>query len=438
VAASVVVGALSGTGTTGDKVISGLTNPKAIVCWATNRAAAGTSASTDPANFTVGAGTFRASTVSQWCAGASAESGDAAVSHTGNLFQTDAIIKLIGNNDHDVATPTIDFELDLVSMDATSVTLNVANAYTGAVAVIVNYMIFCGSDFSDALASTFTGAGSSPQDVTVVAGFGQPDLVMFAGTFSAATVNGNQAANLMLGWANRALEMVSQNLCEPDGAANMALDNYQRSDRAISFSNIAGAVSYDGSLAATAAWPTDGFEITWNTGAANATDPIGYLALKGTFQSKITTFTSPVGTGNQDTAVGFDPIGAMFWGGSQVASATVTTANTTAPRLGSQFIGAADGTTEASQGWSNDDANANARNRVRASTTQAVEMQSNSGGTVTISGAADASFAGNNVRLNWTATVSGRELLLVAIGAAAVAAATSLIWQPAPSSIYGR
>lgn len=413
-----VAGTLSGTGTTGNKTVSGLTDPKAVIVRAVNRTAAGTSASTDPTNFSYGVGTYRGGTASAWCIGWSAESGDPTAVHTAQASASGSTIcQMLGNNDHDVATPTTDFAMTLVSMDATSVTFNISNAHTAG-AIIIDYLILCGTDITDAQCGVVTTVGSTTLDTTVASGFGKPDLICIGSIWENFANIGNAIAQCSIGWGTDSTEQVVSNSVDVDAAGSVLAGSMQLSNNSkiLQTLNATPAADYNAALAAKADWPTDGFRLTFS---ATTADDFGWLALKGTFQKKVGAITSPGGTGNQDTNIDFPGAGAMFWGASQVSGTSIVTAQTTAPRLVSQFVGFSDGTTESAAGWSDDDANANQRARAHQSTTQSVVMQSNSGGTVSITGAADHSWSSNNLRLNWSAVPSAaREILYVAIGAA--------------------
>lgn len=413
---------MSGTGTTGDKTITGLTDPKAIFVWGNNRTSAGTGTSSNPVNFSIGAATYRGGSVSQWTAGLSMESGDQGVTHNGMLLATDACLKMLGAGDLD-GTPAVDFELDLVSMDSTSVTLNVANVH-GDGAILVHYLIFGGADITDALAGTTTASFSSGNnDITVASGFGKPDLICAATVWDAVGVHANSEAQLSLGWGyDDTNQVVSNSSDGVDSSATVAASSYQTTGKLLQTINN-GVLDWSAALTATSGWPTDGFQLNFS-GAV--TDDVPWLALKGSFNKKVGVIQNPGSTGSQDTNLGFAGSGALFWGDSQTTSASITTAQTTAPRLVSGFVGGTDGTNESSAGWSDDDANGNQRGRIRASTTQAVEMQSNNAGTVTISGAADASFSGNNLNLNWTAVPAvTRDILYVAVGSPAAGGAVT-------------
>jgi hypothetical protein len=393
-----------------------LSDPKAIIVWGVNRTADGASDSTVPLNFSVGAGTDRGGTVSQWFCHNTVESGDLTAVHAAKGSGTDAILKMHGANDTDVASPTIDCELDLISMDSTSVVLDWINLHATA-SIVVHYMILGGSDITDAMAGQTTKAAATTQDVTVVAGFGQPDLLMFAGVWDAAGNLGNSDAIMSVGWGNKALEMGCQQLSDNEGATTVAMNHYQRTTQVIAFATPATTtVSYEGALAATSGWPTDGYELTWdNTGSSS--DVFYWLALKGTFQSKIGQTTCPTTATTQDNACGFAPTAGVFWGGCLPAGTTV---DGTHADLGQQWFGAWDGTNEGGALCLDDDNNANTRARVRQSTSKALVMATQAGTTQTLIADADASASGDNLRLTFTtAPAVGRAYLWMGLAGAA-------------------
>jgi hypothetical protein len=330
-------------------------------------------------------------------------------------------------------TPTVDVEIDLVSMQtgATSeVVYNVVNAHASAIRVFM--LILGGSDITDAMVSTYTCTTvAALDDVTVTAGFGKPELCFFSSA-SANSDSGNDGQT-HFGMGRQGVAGQGFTFAQDNANTNSVTAMSQRSDRCVLLVTQAGALDYIGGLDTTVSnWPTDGFRVVYDANPGFA-EPINYLALRGTFQSASGANTALTAGSTQDNACGFVPKVGLLFGWNLAASASVQTAAADQCGFG---IGAYDGTQESWCGYTEDDAlgtmDANSQNstaKVIRNYSPAAALQSE----------ADGAFSGNNFQLNWTdLDTVAREYQWLALGDAAAAAATSLIWQPARSSLYGR
>lgn len=406
-------GAWQGTVTvtaTGDITISGLTDPKFIMLWGTTLAAAGTSAAADRNSFGMGFGTDRGGTVSQCARCMQSDSSDPGSSAGARLSSTTALFLTCD------ASGAIDCEIDLVSMDATSVVINVANVDTTA-SIIVHYLILGGSDLTDALVVNSTTATSSPQDISdPAATFGQPDLVGVIGAKTSGSVGSDPM--LSIGWGIKDGNQAVHHWASDD-AGSVALGCLQKLGAIYVSSVIPLAAAHDAeaALAASSGWPTNGIRLTWSDLAPNATDHLGLVFLKGTFTKAIDVSTQPTAGSppvTQDIALSFTPKALITHTLSEVASGSYIVSGTD---LGSFAIGGSDGTTEGTSLYMDGDAEATQRVRHRLSTTKSIEMMSGSGTTYTLLAAADAVFQTDNLRLSWTTiNATAREFVYVAVG----------------------
>jgi hypothetical protein len=193
-------------------------------------------------------------------------------------------------------------------------------------------------------------------------------------------------------------------------------------------------------LQAVANWPaSDGIEFTTSlagTDTQNDTVIFG-LFLKGTFQSKIALANAPTSNGNQDLDAGFVPTAAVLFSDGRTAHSTMLTTD-------------ADGATIGWWGGGNQVAVTNSDNDGFTTSTTRV-MQDNAmvikfedaanGASPTAQGDGVASNpSGNTLRIAWTnTTATARQFAWLALGSAAGAAATSLLYTPpAPSTLILR
>jgi len=386
--------------------------PKALILWTTDQ----TSADIFDADciFCVGFGTYRSSAVSQAYLSYWSDDGPTA-SVVCRGRGTGSILKTFNAD-----AAAVNMEVDLVSFASgtpSSFVLNFADAPSAA--VLIHYLVLGGSDITDALVGELTppSTGTPPdvvQDVTIVSGFGQPDLLFFLTGGSFGNVDAAGTGYLGLGVAYDDTHAQNSSFAESDGAANMTCALWQK-QRAI---NLLAATSADSEadLSAKANWPTDGFRLLWDD-ISSAGNRVHYLALKGTFQKALGVNTALTSGSTQDNACGFAPKLGMIFGGNLPADTAI---DATDADLGAWGIGACDGTNE---GWawvSQDDAKATSFAKRRFNQSKVVVM----GTPVTpaVASQADGTFSGNNLRLTWTTLDSvAREYVWLALGDAPAA-----------------
>lgn len=417
-ALNVAKGVISSPAGTGDQTYSLASNfdPKALIVWWTNQTAAGI---VDDAQMNMGIATYRGSTAVQW--GIGANSNDAAAAGDNSSFaSSSSFARMLSPG---LTTVLASASFVSFSTGATSnFVLNWATLPTTGTKL--HYLVLGGSDITDALVGKMDLSTSSPQDVTVAAGFGQPDLLLFIQAHFTVAATGTTIAQTMMGWAKSDTSRRCAVWNEDEGSATIDVGFWNK-DRAILMLDDAANTAYaEADLSAKASWPTDGFQLTIPALPAVATYDVYYLALKGTFQSAIGSNSSPTGapTVNQDNDAGFAPAGAMVWGGNVTAKSTI---DTTHADLGQYYIGATDGTNEGWAGMSEEDSAADADTYSYHSESKTIQMHG--ADTSGILAEADGSFSGNNFRLAWNDTdATAREYNWVVLGSAAGAAAEEI------------
>ncbi len=395
----------AGTGNqTYNLVDTGFGTVKVLILWAAYNTAEG---DVDGHGiFTIGYGTYRGATPQRFVA---------------TFFDTDAL----GTSDTargrseslilrglSAATPTVDYEADLVSLDSAAFTLNWTDA--PASLIKVNYMALGGEDITDALVTTVditTAAGT--QDVTIASGFGKPDLLMAIASSGAI---GNQNGNNYLGFgfgfddANEGHSFYAAR----DAQANMDIASHQTATF-LNVLNSSISTNMEVELSAHAAWPTDGFQVNKVTAPTGSSTTLSYLALRGTFSKVIGSTTVPTAAApqTQNLSVGATPRGALFVHNAVPANASI---EATHADLGMFGMGALDGTHEAWAGTGNDDGNTTSIAHRHHSESKSIKMYTPSA-SGTLTSEADGSISGTNVQLTWgdTDTVS-REYYYLLLG----------------------
>lgn len=326
------------------------------------------------------------------------------------------------------ATPTVDVVATFVSFTTGSTsdfTLNWTNIPSSVIRV--GYMVLGGSDITDAyVTSVDLNSGVATQDVTVVAGFGQPDLVIAGcGKAGAIAAFGDAAVSslTMIGVAYDDTHAYSSMLNEEDAAGTMLMAGRNSPNFLYGVVPTTQAVDFEGDLSAVGSWPTDGFQITWADQPA-ATQAMHFLALKGSFTKSIGTLDSPTSTGDTDFNHGSTPKGALFF--SCLGPGTAETLNTTGSLLGSIVVGAYDGTNEVSMGAGNSGGSTSSGTLTSSYNTKAMHFAgTNISLTPTLYAAADGAISGNNVRLSWTTVdTSSHRLGVLSLGDAPVSDAS--------------
>ena len=344
--------------------------------------------------FCQGLGSYRGAVAQQWC-NYIFDVDAAGSSDTARGASATAIMRGFS-----ASTPTVDFSAALVSLGTAQFVLDWTDV--PASLIKVHYVALGGSDVTDAMVGTFDGGTGTPpynEDVTVVAGFGKPDLLFGIGALRAAAL-GDSAGhwNLFFGVGNGTDQGFTAMFAE-DGRPSMEVAARQETG-IFAYQWAADTVaSMNASLAAKADWPTDGFRLVHQVNAQDAALS-GFLALRGTFTAVIGSGLAPI-TGTlpviQDLAVGQTPRGAIFFHNSLAAFTGELIASAD---LGTYGIGVLDGTHEGWEGVGQDDAAATSIAHRHHSESKAVKMFT-PGAAGTLQSEADGSFSGNNVRLSW-------------------------------------
>jgi hypothetical protein len=307
---------------------------KALILWSARNTAAGTQAD---GSFSLGFGTYDGGVVQHMYSHIFSDDA-AAASVISAGASNNAILR--GNSGDNV----LDFEIDLVSLGAADFVLNYVDA--PAAAIKIHYIALGGSDITGARAFTYTDSTTTPQDVTVNAGFGQPDLLFLTGRAANGLGDAAGTSSFSLSVAKSATERRSTAIRMTDASAASTMASTQRALAYISAASSAFTEIAD--LDVKANWPTDGFRLVKTITTARDETIVG-LALKGTFQAAIGATTAPTAGGtpvNVDLTGGFTPKLGMVWGWNLAANASLVTSG--AGDQGSFMIGATDGTNE---GW---------------------------------------------------------------------------------------
>jgi hypothetical protein len=396
-ALSVASGTFTWRTTTGDTVISGLTDPKVIVLWTTGGQTAAGAVTNQSTRWSLGFGTFRGGAVQQNYVSNWMTDGNSTAIY-GESLNTDAILRRMASD------TTIDAEYDLTSMDSTSVTLNCPDA--SASAVIVHYLILGGDDITDAEAHQFAlSTAAATQDVTLSSGMGNPGdgtgwLSLFAHGQRTATGTGGSDINFGFGAAKSSTERAAFTWGANDGSGNMNCVIWAI-DRAIVGVGSNQGVNYEADLD-TSGHPTDGYQLAF-ADQAEVAHLINAVAIRGNFQAQIGRQATRTSTGDQDIAQSFSEElrGCVFFGHSEPGSTSIITTGTS---LGNVFVGATDLTTEGSAGFGDDDGLAFNNSALVTSTTQSVQCYGHTGteNSITNLYSADVAESSTNVRLTYT------------------------------------
>ncbi len=423
-----VKGVTTARTTTGTTVVSptGITDLKAVIVWCTFDTADGI-ANADNI-FSYGycgsdGGTVTQGYASHW------DDDAAGTTSVRMCHNTNNIIKL------HTAVGTVDCVCDISAMSATSFTMNWSDAST--IAFQIHYVALGGSDITAARVGSFAMSIAATQDVTVNAGFGQPDLIFMTSIGLASLTEGSTTPNWgMNSVAKSDTERFVGECYINNSATNAAVASTGKSDACIVLSNSA-TPDVQGDLSAKASWPTDGFQISYSNQPSSGWQVV-YLALKGTFTATIGNTTVPTAgapqTQNLALASG-TPKGGIFFTHENVVSSTTQTSGT---RLGGFGVGATDGTNEGFAAIVQEDGNTAAIDGRIFTTTKALACH-DAGNPATLQSEADGSISGSNVVLTWNDTDTvAVEYWYVLFGEAAAAATPSLIWDPAPAGYFAR
>jgi hypothetical protein len=333
-------GTITQPGVIGSQTISLPANfdPKIVILWKSWRSAAGLAAG--DGHFTMGMGTKNGGAIQQYYCHGFALGAASTAEQTVHSQGTDAILKGVNSN-----ATTVDFEVDLtdiVTGASSSFVLNWVDL-SGLASELINYIVLGGDAISAARVGTFaTTASSTGENVTVAAGFGQPDGLLFMTLpWTDATPSAADLA-LSLGAANSDTDRRCSHIHYEDGSALMALASWQKARALVT---TGAGITADGEmdLAAKGSWPTDGFATAWPDPPGFAYISIGYLAWKGTMKAAIGAASAPTSTGSQTLSgiSGSTAKGALFWSTMVASNASIVTAAT---GLGGFMVGASDGT----------------------------------------------------------------------------------------------
>jgi hypothetical protein len=391
---TMVTGTVDCPAGTGNFSITGLVDPKAIAIKVTGNTADGT---TTFGMISVGFGTYRGSTVVQNFISVSDEDG---IGTADNYRQngTDAIAVI-----HNGSTGAEDMQIELVSMDADEIVLNCSNPLTGAK---IDYVVYQGDFVADAIAFTFAAdTGSATQDVTLPSGVGQPDLIMLT-TTDQTTITTEPNYSISFGFAKKGELGRHVLLASDDGAGTSAVLQSIHNNRIItalepSTMTTEGRGSIDVN---TANWPTDGFEIDWESTPTFAFLVYG-LAIRFTSDVVLTT-----GEGSAPIAGGLPVVQTLTAGGGTDAdgllvintrTATANTQGTTGADVGAIGIGAYDGNNENWLGNTDDDGNATAQNANRQWTNAKIIRNYDMAATPALTSEGDGAFSGADGQISW-------------------------------------
>jgi len=268
----------------------------------------------------------------------------------------------------------------------------------------IHYMVLGGSDITDAYVHNFALATSAAtQDVTVVSGFGKPDLMIWMSAAATALADTATHAAPMFGVAKSATERFCSLFADADAADTMLCAAWQNTRAILSVNPATPTQDAEADLADKASWPTDGYRLSFVDQASIATQMIG-LALKGTFTSKVTYTDSPLSTGNVDIDHGSVPNGALLFATSGPKTAAWVSFG---DLLGVFGLGAMDGSDEVLAGAGNDDATGAAYPVIMNSISKTIRIINI--GVPVIAAEADGAIVGNNIRLGWTTVDSASQ-----------------------------
>lgn len=389
-------GVVTSPGSTGNQTINltdtGFGQVKALLMWAVYATA---DSDTDGNGIaSMGMGTYRGSTPQRisWTmfeVDAAGTSSSAIGRNTGKIMRAFSAV-----------TPTVDYEVDLVSLDTASFVLNWTDL-PGTASIKLHYFVLGGSDVTDALVSSFTmTTAAGTQDITVDTGFGKPDLILAFPMGGGTTANNDGSGSGQIGFAvgKNDVDEGHSHYFNRNGSANMEMTSDQ-TDVFVATAATNTTMQYVAELSARSSWPTDGFQINKTTPAL-ADALVFYMALRGTFRTVIGAGVAPIAGSPpvvQDLTVGTPPRGGIFFHNSVPANASP---ERTHADLGTFGIGATDGTAEGWAGIGNDDGNTASISHRHHSETKTVKMYTPSA-SGTLASEADGSLSGLNVRLSW-------------------------------------
>lgn len=372
-------------------IFSGGDPLRAIIFWCSNNTANGVVGA--DLRYSIGFATNDGGTIQQGYTAAFSDDA-AANALTSRAINTTSALS------HNSAQATVDLDMDVTTFTSTGFTVTWTNA--PGTAIIVHYMAIGGADVSAARVFNFQcSTAAATQDVTINAGFGQPNLLFFAHTQNTALGTANNSWTTALSCAKSATERRTASMGEINDGGTMLMHSWH-GDRALTV--VAGeqgaatnAIDLEADLSTLVNWPTDGFELTYTDQASIAYRVMG-LALKGTFSATIDNNVALTSGSTQDNAHSTTPVGALLWGTNLPVTAGL---DQTHADLGSFVIGGTDFTNEGCAGAVQDDANTTSTTSTFHTDAKVIQFYQPAA-TATIASEADSSISGSNMRLTWT------------------------------------
>lgn len=390
------VGFFTAPAGTGDQTVT-LADPTITPKWVRLTATLDTADGIQNADgiFSIGEATFDAGAVQQHYVCHFNDDAAAAMANVRD-YDTDAILKGLTSDALD-ATAT-DYQVALKSsapFAAGSFTLTWSDVPTAQIKI--RYEVLGGSDITRARCGSFAcSTAVATQDVTIVAGFGQANLIAFMG--HAYTGNFSQGdSRIQLGWAKSATERFCGLITFEDASTTVILASWMKARALLWFD--AGVLA-DGEADVDLTVPSNGFRLSYADQVSFAF-LCGFTAFQGTFAATVGSSTMPTITGDQDLALAAGaPKLAEFWSTEIPVNAGIDTGHAD---LGGFVHGATDGTNEGFCATVDDDANLDVRASRVFSSTKALarHLADAAGGAATLDAECDSSFVGSNVRLNW-------------------------------------
>ena len=395
--------AVPAAGTTTITLASGF-DPKAIICWTVGRTAA--AGGGGHARFSYGFATYRGASVQQqYVAGASEDNSINADTYTSG--NNNALGRLTNGTD---ATIALAFALSSMGSGASSdVVISYTTRLTGA---MINYIVLGGSDVEDALATTFTGQTTpSTQDIDISAATGgsgwtgQPSLILTLFSwdgYPSSTFLGEMDPVVGFGVKQASANARMAAIASENGVATMVTRQRIANNAAAYAGGQLSVQEWEWQFSGSAAWPANGFEITYATGGQDFGSTQPYLALKLSSDVTVTH-----GQGAAPIAGGLPVAQTLASSGTPklafVLATRQATANTTDEGTDAAFmgVGAFDGSgNERFAALWDDDAAATSATGTAQSTSKALQYYVV--GTDTLTSEADGLVNGSNFELSWT------------------------------------
>lgn len=389
----------------GTVVVSGLTDPKAVIAQCVlgvtaEQAVAGTHAAKS-----MGFATKDGGALQQHTAGYTTND-VAATSVPGNVSHTARMLKVLSN----ATTPTVGLEMHVAAAGdwtTTQITFTFPVTTSGA---IVHLLILGGAELTARCGTATLSVAAATQDITVVAGFGRPDAVMFLPTQRTVDDSQSSTVNTSMGFGVNAQDgsKGAVNIGEDAGSNTMALGGVGGS-RGFYVAALSSTLRAHASLDATVAnWPTDGFRLAYSDQADTA-NKVPWLALKG-IQVTCGLTTARTAVGTTSLPCGFAPK-AVMWGhvGSAGAADAIDTTGALLTQWSTGFKDLSTGDTRHNYAGSDDGQgtsiafikNSNVNN---VSTEFLGDLQTLAHGAVspTVEGRCLLTANGNNVDMDWS------------------------------------